>query len=176
MAQLFPQPVGWPRRIQDFYDEMIRAILRGAAQPHSEPNMAVVEWIRGRVYDALSFCQTGPEIIDSCAAAIERFAEDISPTLFFSLMRALAESEPHTSYRTPLALEWALLNVYEVARTTRTADQRVSAPSSENGGSAVAVVPMVPATKHKKEGSAATGSGGKARSGTRGGPRTKSGA
>jgi hypothetical protein len=65
----------------------------------------------------LSFCQTGPEIIDSCAAAIERaFAKGDGGPLLWKLMTTLAAAEPHTSYRTPLALEMMLLNLYEDIR------------------------------------------------------------
>jgi hypothetical protein len=104
----------WPRRIQDFYDELVEAMMRGAAVTQS---LDVVMWIRGRVYDALSFCQTGPEIVDSCAAALLRYYDmkpDTNPAILWEAMDVLAQSEPHTSYRTPLALEWAILNMWDV--------------------------------------------------------------
>jgi hypothetical protein len=119
MATFFPTPVAiWPRRIQDFYDEMIRTMMKGAITT-KEPNMATVEWIRGRVYDVLSFCQTGPEIVDQCTAAVVRNSDAIPSDVFWSVLRTLSESESHTSYRTPLSLEWALFNMFEEMRKTK---------------------------------------------------------
>ncbi len=119
IVKYFPQgTTQWPRRIQDFYDEMVVQMMCGI-YAGKDPNMDIVEWIRGRVYDALSFCQTGPEIVDSCAAAFARYMEthpETNPAYFWAVMNVLAESEPHTSYRTPLALEWAMLNMYEAMR------------------------------------------------------------
>jgi hypothetical protein len=119
MAKYFPDgPVGtlgehaWPRRIQDYYDEMIVTMAEGAKRV-KEPNIRMIEWIRARVYETLSFCQTGPEIIDHCAAAVVRNRDKLDPSIFWNVMSALSESEPHTSYRTPLSLEWALFNVFE---------------------------------------------------------------
>lgn len=108
----------WPRRVQDYYDEMISEMLLGARYygTQVEPNMNAVQWIRGRVYEALSFCQTGPEILDFCAAALTRLADKLPSSIFWNVMEVLSNSEPHTSYRTPLALEWALLNMFEVMR------------------------------------------------------------
>ena len=118
MARFFPiaPPPVWPRRIQDYYDEMIQEMIRGA-QRTKAPNMDVVEWLRGRVYEALSFCQTGPEIIDCCASAVLRASDRLPSETFWRVMTALSTSEPHTSYRTPLSLECALLNMYEVLRS-----------------------------------------------------------
>ncbi len=119
MAAFFPEgsPV-WPRRIQDFYDEMVGAMMVGAASG-SSPTLDTVIWIRRRIYDALSFCQTGPEIVDSCAAALARYYtthSDAPTDILWEVMESLAQSEPHTSYRTPLSLEWAVLNMYDVMR------------------------------------------------------------
>ncbi len=130
MAALFPKgpahSAQWPRRIQDFYDELVAEMMRNRFR--KEPNLDIVLWIRARVYDALSFCQTGPEIVDSCAAAMVRYYENTAtatatnttvpapPAILWEVMRVLAESEPHTSYRTPLALEWAMLKMYDVMR------------------------------------------------------------
>jgi hypothetical protein len=118
MAKYFPEPTQWPRRIQDYYDEMVQCMVQGALQP-KDPNMAAVEWIRGRVYDMLSFCQTGPEIVDQCAAAIVRNYEKIPTDVFWLVMSCISESESHTSYRTPLSLEWAVLNMFEAMRKTK---------------------------------------------------------
>lgn len=108
--------VSWPRRIQDFYDEFIIKMITGAKK-YTHADMSVIEWIRARVYDCLSFCQTGPEIIDSCAAAIARNIQTLeNPDLFWKCMKCLTNSEPHTSYRTPLSLEWAFLRVFEEMR------------------------------------------------------------
>ncbi len=117
MAQFFPggAPM-WPRRIQDFYDELVAEMMRN--RYCRDPNLDTVLWIRARVYDALSFCQTGPEIVDSCAAALVRYydAKPAEPEILWEVMDILAQSEPHTSYRTPLSLEWAMLNMYDVMR------------------------------------------------------------
>lgn len=122
------EQVQWPRRIQDYYDEMIQQMITGAKRTKTA-NIDVIEWIRGRVYEALSFCQTGPEIIDSCAAAMTRQVDLLDPPgLFWSIMEVLTDSEPHTSYRTPLSVEWALLRMFEVMRKT-------FAESSVNAGS-----------------------------------------
>lgn len=119
MAALFPEAPAWPRRIQDFYDEMVAEMMRN--RHCAEPRLDVVEWIRARVYDALSFCQTGPEIVDSCAAALVRHFDTgaAHPRILWKVMDILAQSEPHTSYRTPLALEWAILNMFDVMRKTQ---------------------------------------------------------
>jgi hypothetical protein len=129
-------PLPWPRRIQDFYDEMILKMIAGAKK-YTQADMTVVEWIRTRVYDCLSFCQTGPEIIDSCAAGIARNAHHLgNADLFWNCMKCLTNSEPHTSYRTPLSLEWAFLRVFEEMRKNY----------APNNGS----VPETFATKSKK--------------------------
>ena len=117
-------PEKWSRRIQDFYDEMIQFLIQHARSGRT-PNLLVVQWIRMIVYQSLSFCQTGPDIIDSCAAALERCclktADQLEPLLepqvFWLAMTSLTTAEPHTSYRTPLSLESALLFLYETIRT-----------------------------------------------------------
>jgi hypothetical protein len=117
IVKFFPDghiPV-WPRRIQDFYDSMID-ILITAAKDKSPPKLNIVLWIRGRIYQALSFCQTGPEIIDSCAAAVQRQIEKIDALTFMKVMQALKDIEPHTSYRTPLSLEAGVLTLFETLR------------------------------------------------------------
>jgi len=106
----------WPRRIQDFYDETMDMIL-AHAQSTKPPNLNIVLWIRARVYQALSLCQTGPDIMDSCAAALERKSAMIRPEIFWKCMTALTTTEPHTSYRTPLSLESGILSLYEAIRT-----------------------------------------------------------
>ncbi len=112
----------WPRRIQDFYDELVQKMIQGA-KDHPQATMESVEWIRARVYDCLSFCQTGPEIIDSCASAVARQAHLLNhPTLFWKIMNELSTSEPHTSYRTPLSLEWGILRMFEIMRKTYAQD------------------------------------------------------
>lgn len=135
MAALFPEGApAWPRRIQDFYDEMVAEMMRN--RHCAEPRLDVVEWIRARVYDALSFCQTGPEIVDSCAAALVRHfdTETAHPRILWKVMDILAQSEPHTSYRTPLALEWAMLNMFDVMRKTQ-AEVNAGADTSMGGAS-----------------------------------------
>lgn len=115
LAALFPTGcASYPRRLQDYYDELIACFL---SKGGGVPSIALFPWIRSCVYQMLSFCQTGPEIIDSCAAAIERaFAKGDKSALLWKLMTTLAAAEPHTSYRTPLALEMMLLNLYEDIR------------------------------------------------------------
>ena len=116
LVKYFPDgPPSWPRRIQDFYDELLTNLLEAATCGKS-PTIAIVLWIRQRVYQALSFCQTGPEIIDSCAAALQRKYTVIDPTTFLKAMRALTMAEPHTSYRTPLSLEAGILTLFEALR------------------------------------------------------------
>jgi hypothetical protein len=78
-----------------------------------------IKWIRARVYDVLAFCQNGPEIIDSMAAALARNAKRMEPVQFLEGMKRLSQSEPHTSYRTPLALESAFLEVYDVLSSSK---------------------------------------------------------
>jgi hypothetical protein len=109
----------WPRRIQDYYDEMIEMLIYQATSGKA-PNLTVVQWIRGRVYQALSLCQTGPEIIDSCANAIQRKQHMLEPRVFWKAMSVLTIAEPHTSYRTPLSLEAGLLSLFETIRTYTT--------------------------------------------------------
>lgn len=122
MAAFFPEaPTDapfWPRRIQDYYDELVLEMIKGARHfgTVAEPKMDTLQWIRGRVYETLSFCQTGPDILDACASAVTRHADQLDPSVFWSIMEVLSQSEPHTSYRTPLALEWAMLNMFEVMR------------------------------------------------------------
>ena len=106
----------WPRRIQDFYDDLIQIMIKEATSG-KPPTLRIVSWVRSCVFQALSMCQTGPDIIDSCAAAVQRHADRLpSPSLFWNIMRALALAEPHTSYRTPLSLESGLLGLYEAIR------------------------------------------------------------
>jgi hypothetical protein len=133
IVKFFPDGVvpEWPRRIQDFYDEMIRQII-DLAQKSAPVTLDVVLWIRTCVYQALSFCQTAPDIVDSCAAAIQRNADRIHPAVFFKIMAALKHIEPHTSYRTPLSLEAAILTLFEVLRTNKSL-----APSNGSTGTRV---------------------------------------
>ena len=109
----------WPRRIQDFYNEMMEILIREALAPKT-PTLEIVAWIRGRIYQALSLCQNGPDIIDSYAAAIQYHAKLLEPSLFWKAMHSLTLAEPHTSYRTPLSLEAGLLNLFEVLRANKT--------------------------------------------------------
>lgn len=109
----------WPRRVQDFYNEMMELLIREALAPKL-PSLEIVAWIRGRIYQALSLCQNAPDIIDSYAAAIQYHASLLEPVLFWKSMRSLIHAEPHTSYRTPLSLEAALLNLFEVLRANKT--------------------------------------------------------
>lgn len=110
---------GWPRRIQDYYDEMMTFLI-AAARSGKEPNLNVVLWIRARIYQALSLCQNAPDIIDSIAIAVQHCADQLEPKVFWKAMVSLTKSEPHTSYRTPLSLEAALLDLFEVIRLQST--------------------------------------------------------
>jgi hypothetical protein len=107
----------FPRRISDYYDELIDAICKGALT--KKESILIITWIRARIYDVLAFCQNGPEIIDSLAAALSRKAYLLEPDQFWKGMSVLADSEPHTSYRTPLALESAFLELFEALRTSK---------------------------------------------------------
>jgi len=117
----------WPRRIQDYYDEMLTQLLK-AATSEKPVSLDIVFWIRSCVYQTLSFCQTGPDIVDSCAAAVQRRAADLDPDVFWKCMSALKDVEPHTSYRTPLSLEAGILQLFEVLRT-----QKSPTPSNGDG-------------------------------------------
>jgi len=108
----------FPRRISDYYDELVEAIIKGA-NSKKEGSLSIVLWVRARVYDVLAFCQNGIEIIDSVAAALVRNAHLLESDQFWKGMQVLAESEPHTSYRTPLALEAAFLELVEALRTSK---------------------------------------------------------
>lgn len=105
----------WPRKVQDFYDEMVEMLIRIAVSG-TKPSLEIIVWIRGRVYQALSLCQTGPDIIDSCAAAVQKHANLLEPDVFWLAMSALSKAEPHTSYRTPLSLEAGLVTLFETIR------------------------------------------------------------
>lgn len=121
IVRFFPdgQIPAWPRRVQDFYNEMMEILLREALSPKN-PTLDIVYWIRGRIYQALSLCQNGPDIIDSYAAAIQYHAKLLEPQLFWKAMSSLIFAEPHTSYRTPLSLEAGLLKLFEVVRVHKT--------------------------------------------------------
>jgi len=109
-------PPAYPRRISDYYDEFVAAIITGAKKTGA---IAVIPWIRARVYDVLAFCQNGIEIIDSTAAAFARAAPLLEPDQFWKGMQVLATSEPHTSYRTPLAIEYAFLELFDVIQSSK---------------------------------------------------------
>jgi hypothetical protein len=155
----------WPRRIQDFYDELLQLLIQEASSG-KPPTLRIISWIRGRVYQALSMCQTGPEIIDSCAAAIQRHVGLLaSPDLFWKSMRALTMTEPHTSYRTPLSLEAGLLGLFEAIRqaTPRKAEPLVNelrggmeSPSKKRGGAAAAKAPKPEIVEHAAAAATAT--------------------
>lgn len=127
----------WPRRVQDFYDEMIEIIIQQARIDRA-PKLDIILWIRGRIYQALSFCQTGPEIIDSCAAALERKYELLEPHVFWKVMTALTYAEPHTSYRTPLSLEAGVLKLFETLRLHMNKSPPIA--NGKGGSEPVAVV------------------------------------
>jgi len=105
----------WVRRIYDFYDEMMAILIR-TARSGIQPNLNVVHWIRSIVYQMLSFCGNGPEIVDQCARAIESQHKLLEAKVFWRAMKSLTKAETHTSYRTPLSLEAALLELYETIR------------------------------------------------------------
>jgi hypothetical protein len=130
----------WPRRVQDFYNELVEEIIR-LARSGKPPTLAVVSWIRARIYQALSYCQNGPDVIDSCAAAVEHNSHLLEPRVFWKVMRTLAYTEPHTSYRTPLSLEAGILGLYETVRaqSSRLTEVPTAAPAAP-----VAPVPPVP--------------------------------
>ena len=148
LSTFFPAATtAYPRRIQDYYDELLQSFLKNARKP---PSMAVFPWIRSCVYQMLSFCQTGPEIIDSCAGAVERaFSKDPHP-LFWRLMTTLASAEPHTSYRTPLALEMMLIRLFEDIRLGESPLPVDKEPDAISAGTPTAPLSAFPkATKPK---------------------------
>lgn len=105
----------WVRRIGDFYDEMMQTLIR-VARSGISPNLTVVQWIRSIVYQMLSFCGNGPEIIDQCSRSLANQHKMLEAKVFWKAMRSLTHAETHTSYRTPLSLEAALLNLFEEIR------------------------------------------------------------
>ena len=111
---------------------MIASLIQNARSGR-KPDLKVVQWLRAIVYQALSFCQTGPEIIDSCAAAIQRQHTLLEPHVFWLAMKSLTTAEPHTSYRTPLSLESAVLFLFETVRTNSS------------------LLPLLPPQTHKKD-------------------------
>jgi len=130
LVKYFPSDttILWPRRIRDYYDETVRFLIH-AARSGKPPNLTVVNWVRARIYQALSLCQNAPDIIDSFASAVQNNVGELEPHVFWIAMTSLSASEPHTSYRTPLSLEAALLRLYEVIRTNSTK----KSPPSDNG-------------------------------------------
>jgi len=127
LAALFPTGcTSYPRRLQDYYDELIASVCSS----RKEATLAVIPWIRSCVYQMLSFCQTGPDIIDSCAAAVERTLAKTRNPLLWRLMTSLATAEPHTSYRTPLVLEMMLLRLFEEIRGAAPSLRVASAPDA----------------------------------------------
>jgi hypothetical protein len=159
ILKFFPDGVvpSWPRRIQDFYDEIIIILIR-IASSNKTPTLDIILWIRGRIYQALSFCQTGPEIIDSCSAALARNAAFVDPLTFMKAMHALTLIEPHTSYRTPLSLEAGVLTLFETLRGNSKSEPKynevrlseaTTAPTSGTDCGSVGdptVISIVPAT------------------------------
>jgi hypothetical protein len=120
IAKYFPSSeIIWPRRVHDYYDETVKYLI-DAARSGKTPNLTVVNWVRARIYQALSLCQNAPDIIDSFAAGVQHNAHLLEPRVFWLAMKALNQSEPHTSYRTPLSLEAALLQLFEVVRANST--------------------------------------------------------
>jgi hypothetical protein len=123
----------WPPRIQDFYDTMIRNLIK-AARYTTPPSLDIVMSVRRYIYQALSLCQKETDILDSMAAAVQNNAALLEPDVFFKVFEVLSFSEPHTSYRTPLSLEAALLFIYDtVKQHTKTPVVR----SVEDGGSLI---------------------------------------
>jgi hypothetical protein len=129
----------WPRRIHDFYNETME-ILLAAALSSKPPTLDVVYWVRARIYQVLSLCQNGPDIIDSYAAALQHHAHMLEPAVFWAAMSGLVLSEPHTSYRTPLALEAALLSVFEVVNTQKTKSIEKTTPLAKDHAVAATAV------------------------------------
>jgi len=105
----------FPRKISDYYDEFMEAMIKGS----KKESIACILWIRARIYDILAFCQNGPEIIDSVATSLIQKSALLEPANFWKGMQVLAASEPHTSYRTPLALEYTFLELFEVLRSSK---------------------------------------------------------
>jgi hypothetical protein len=149
IVKYFPDGIipAWPRRIVDFYDEVLDTLLKVAASS-KPPSLDIILWIRGRIYQALSFCQTGPEIIDSCAAALTRAANRVDAETFMKSIQALTRIEPHTSYRTPLSLEAGLLILFEMLRNNKKCQSMyngISASTDGSGVEAASILSIVPA-------------------------------
>jgi len=127
------RPPVWVRRISDFYDEMMASVIR-VARSGIQPNLNVVHWIRSLVYQMLSFCGNGPEIIDQCARALATQHTMLEAVVFWKAMKSLTKAETHTSYRTPLSLEAALLDVYETIRVNSSVDEKTALSVDDSRG------------------------------------------
>jgi hypothetical protein len=146
----------FPRRICDYYDELVEAMIKGA-NSKKEGSIATILWIRARIYDVLAFCQNGPEIIDSLAAALSRKADLLEPDQFWKGMQVLAGSEPHTSYRTPLALEAAFLELVEALQTSKSTTLVRHVESMASNSTAALAVPAAAAVASKRTGRSHSG-------------------
>lgn len=108
-----------PRVILNCYEDLIVEIIRGsfkaAAAEVKTPPLALVMWVRERVYDLLGLCQTGIEFLDGYAIALE--SAYLRGYYSYNMLRATIEvvgtAEPNTSYRNPVSLEKILLDICE---------------------------------------------------------------
>jgi hypothetical protein len=83
-------------------------------------------------------------VIDAIAAALLRQSDKLEVDHVWKGMEVLANSEPHTSYRTPLALEAAFLELFEVLRTSKKTVVKVG--KKEDDDSSTTLSTAVPAT------------------------------
>jgi hypothetical protein len=74
----------------------------------------------------------------------------MDPATFWNVMSALSESEPHTSYRTPLSLEWAVFNMFEeMLKSSSVVRDERSVETVQGFGTAITAIPAGKATKPK---------------------------
>jgi hypothetical protein len=83
----------------------------------------------------------------------------MDPVVFVRIMDALALSEPHTSYRTPLSLEWAFLNMFEVMRKTYAVINGTQNTPIAKPAIAKPAIAKPTTTKPKKTGATVAGAG-----------------
>jgi hypothetical protein len=108
-----------PRVIADCYEDLVVEIIRGsfkaAAADIKDPPLALVTWVRDRVYDLLGLCQTGIEFLDGYSNALETcfLKKYYSYNMFRAAIEVVAIAEPNTSYRNPVSLEKILLDICE---------------------------------------------------------------
>ena len=107
-----------PPTINSYISEMLRQMVLALGE--GPPTLAVVPWIRGRVYDLLGLMITGSDLTASLTWATVRLAASGSLTdkKARATLQVLAKARWIPSYRTPLMLEMILISVYDAIAAT----------------------------------------------------------